>query len=72
MQSNPKKIKAIIFLCLVVIITLLAFSIFLVVKVNHTKNELAKQNSQISQLEEIIRGYENLPKGDNNEIISKE
>ena len=72
MQSNPKKIKAIIFLCLVAIITLLAFSIFLVIKVNQAKNELTNQNSQISQLEEKIKEYENLPKGNNSEIVSKE
>lgn len=66
---NQKKVKAVIFLCLVVIVLLLTFSVILTVKISSAKKELENQNSKITELEEIIENYKNLPSGDNSEII---
>ena len=66
---NTKKIKTVIALCVVVIISLLGVSIFLTTKIFIAKQKLADQNNKIQELEQVVNNYENLPNNDNEEII---
>lgn len=68
MQANPKKVKALIFLCIIVLVTLIAISITLIVKINIANKNLIEQQKQISQLEQIIENYNNPPSNNNQTI----
>ena len=68
MQANQKKVKSIIFFCVTAIVVLLTVSVALIVNINLTKNELARQQEQITTLEKQIEYYRNHP-SINDEII---
>ena len=70
MQTGSIKIKALLLGCVIAILILLATSIFLTIKIHSAKKELQAQKDQIGKLEETIKDYENIPSGDNYEIVS--
>lgn len=71
MQTNPKKFKAILIFCVLAIIFLIALSTFLTIKVHAAKKELANQQQKLTELEQTINDYENLPNNNNSEIITQ-
>ena len=54
MQTNPKKIKFIIFLATLLLVALFSVSIYLIIKVNIANNKIKEQQEQIEKLEKQI------------------
>ena len=69
MHSNPKKIKTLIVMFILVSIALLGISIALIVNINLAKKEIDAQNNKIANLEQLIENYNNPPSNNDQTII---
>ena len=69
MHSNPKKIKTLIVMFILVSIALLGISIALIVNINLAKKEIDSQNNKIANLEQLIENYNNPPSNNDQTII---
>ena len=70
MQPNSKKIKFIIFLATLLVVSLLTLSIYLIVKIDVANSTIQKQEKQIEKLEQQINTANAYPSSF--EIISNE
>ena len=69
METNQNKIKSIIALCVVAIVILLLVSIALVVNIHISNKKIKEQEQHLSELEQIIENYNNLPEDGSSDII---
>lgn len=63
-MTQTRKVKFLISLAILIIVALFAVTIVQIVKINTAKNQIAKQQEQIQQLEKQLNSYEKTPNGD--------
>ena len=72
MNANPKKVKLVLFSAIALAVVLFVCSIALTVLINIKQQQIDKQNIEITELENKLKGHEenSLDKGDI-EIVEK-
>lgn len=71
MQLNEKKVKMFLVLAIVLIVVLLAVSVFQLVSLNQKRAEIIKQEQQIAELNNQLNYYKNSnPKNNNGSEIT--
>lgn len=67
MQANPKRIKTIFTIAVLLVVILFVVSVILIVNIHITKNKIKEQNTQINNLKEQIELYKNQNNNPNQE-----
>lgn len=69
-MNNKRKVKSLICLLILIVVTLFTISIFQIVDINKTKHKLAKQDQQIEKLKEELDYHKNKNPNEDYEVIS--
>ena len=69
-MRSEKKIKFLIFLSILLVVSLLTIVVFQIVNINKINNRLDSQNKQITQLEKDLDYYKNKQPESNFETIT--
>ena len=72
MQTNHKKVKALIIFSIMAIFALIVVSVALIVNINIAKRDLKNQQQQIAQLEQQINNLNNPPSDNDQTIVEGE
>ena len=73
MQSNPKKVKFVLFVAIALAVALFVLSVSLIISINIKQQKIKQQQLELNKLNNQIEFYQNQPtQADDNNIATKE